>query len=63
MLFRIDYRALADANTKTAEFHVNLAKQYLEAGDIPRGLYHREVASRILKANVKVIAKMLEEGL
>lgn len=63
MLFRIDYRAFADANTKTAEFHINLARQYFEAGNIDMGLYHRGIAARILKANAKVIAKMIEKGL
>lgn len=32
MNVKIDYRALAEANTKTAEFHVNLARQYFEEG-------------------------------
>lgn len=62
MNVKIDYRALAEANTKTAEFHANLARQYFEAGNIQMGVYHRHIAKRILDANLKVIAKMLEEG-
>lgn len=62
MLFRIDYRALAEANTKSAEFHINLARQYFEAGNIQMGVYHRHIAKRILDANLKVIVKMLGEG-
>lgn len=59
---KIDYRALAVMNTKTAEFHVNLARQYFEAGNIHMGLYHRELAKKIIDNNWKIIAKMLEEG-
>lgn len=62
MNVKIDYRALAEANTKTAEFHVNLARQYFEAGNIQMGVYHRNLAARLIDTNWKVIAKMLEEG-
>lgn len=59
---KIDYRALAEANTKTAEFHVNLARKYFEAGDVHMSLYHRHLARKLVDINWKVIAKMLEEG-
>ncbi len=59
---KIDYCALADANTKTAAFHVDLARQYFEAGNIPMALYHRNLAQKIVDNNWNIIAKMLEEG-
>ena len=63
MNVKIDYAALAQANTESAEFHVNLARQYLEAGNFTMALYHKNIAHQIADANWKVIAKMLEEAL
>lgn len=63
MQIKIDYQAMVDANTRIAEFHVDLARQYLNAGDIHMFFYHRGLAETAIEANLKLIPKMLEEAL